>query len=80
MQNVPSVTAQERMNAHFHDLMTGLLTHAERDVRLARAAGDMAAHARARARFDTLTAALGIYSAAHLHAHGCRPWPAQARP
>ncbi|THF88958.1 hypothetical protein E7T09_00440 [Deinococcus sp. KSM4-11] len=58
------------MNARHHDLMTGLL-----DLRLARTANDAAGSAKAQARFDTLMAALGIYAAAHLHAHGTRPWP-----
>ncbi|WP_245872744.1 hypothetical protein [Deinococcus planocerae] len=70
---------QARMNAHFHRVLEGLLTNAERDVRLARAGEDRAAIARARARLDTLRAALDIYAASHLVGHGERPWPREAR-
>lgn len=63
-----------RMNAHFHDTITRLRLHAERDLRLARTSGDAAALATASARYETLGAALGIYTAAHLHAHSTRPW------
>lgn len=66
---------RERMNDHYRQVMVGLFTNAERDVRLARAGSDPAALAKAQARFETLKAALDIYAAAHLAAYGERPWP-----
>ena len=66
---------QEQMNQHFRITLTRLMNHAERDLRLARTAQDMAAANTAKARLDTLEAALGIYTAAHFHAYGERPWP-----
>ena len=66
---------QSRMNAHYFSTIVRLRLNAERDLRLARAGGDPAAVATARARYETLGAALGVYAAAHLHAHGIRPWP-----
>lgn len=71
---------QEKMNAQYRRILEGLLTNAERDVRLARAEGDGAATAKAQARLDTLQAALEIYAACHLVAHGERPWPREATP
>ncbi|WP_233218804.1 hypothetical protein [Deinococcus arcticus] len=72
--------SQEKMNEVFQRIVQGLQTNAERDVRLARAAGDAAATARDQARLDTLNAALEIYAAAHLMAHGARPWPRPGQP
>ncbi|BDP43148.1 hypothetical protein DAETH_31170 [Deinococcus aetherius] len=66
------------MNAHYRHVLRELPTNAERDVRLARAEGNRTATARAQARLDTLRATLEIYAAAHLHAHGERPWPREA--
>ena len=66
------------MNDHYHAVLSRLLSNAERDLRLARTQGAAHEVAKAQARFDTLTAALGIYAAAHLHAHGTRPWPQEA--
>jgi hypothetical protein len=73
-------TPQGRMNALYHRLMTGIRTNAERDLRLARAAGNAADQARAQTRLDTLDAALGIYEGAHRAAHGTPPWHREPRP
>ncbi|GGB58689.1 MULTISPECIES: hypothetical protein [Deinococcus] len=78
-------TPQGRMNALYHRLVTGIRTNAERDLRLARAAGNAADQARAQARLDTsplntMDAALGIYEGAHRAAHGTPPWPREPRP
>ncbi|MCP2015151.1 hypothetical protein L1280_002312 [Deinococcus sp. HSC-46F16] len=67
--------SQEQMNTQYRHILDGLLTNAERDVRLARAEGDRSGTAKAQARLDTLRAALEIYAACHLVAHGERPWP-----
>ncbi|MFC6616789.1 hypothetical protein [Deinococcus radiophilus] len=64
-----------QMNRHFRITLTRLINHAERDLRLARTAQDMADANTAKARLNTLEAALGIYTAAHFHAYGERPWP-----
>ncbi|MDL2342957.1 hypothetical protein QOL99_02210 [Deinococcus sp. MIMF12] len=69
------MNAQAHMNTQYRRILDGLLTNAERDVRLARAEGDRGGQARAQARLDTLRAALEIYAASHLVAHGERPWP-----
>ncbi|MXV18847.1 hypothetical protein GLX28_04245 [Deinococcus xianganensis] len=61
------------MNALYHRLITGIRTNAERDLRLAHAAGNAADQARAQARLDTVEAALGIHGGAHLQTHGTRP-------
>ncbi|MBZ9750844.1 hypothetical protein K7W42_08205 [Deinococcus sp. HMF7604] len=66
--------AMERMNRQYRHILQGLQANAERDVRLARAAGDLQSTAKAQARLDTLRAALDIYAASHLVAHGTRPW------
>lgn len=80
MNEAADSTPQDRMNALYHRLVTGIRTNAERDLRLARAAGNAADQARAQARLDTLNAALGIYEGAHLQTHGTRPWPREPRP
>lgn len=72
--------AQAKMTAHYKTVLDGLLTNAERDVRLARAQGDGGALAKARARHETLKAALEIYAAAHLAGYGSRPWPRPEAP
>ncbi|QBY10211.1 hypothetical protein E5F05_06165 [Deinococcus metallilatus] len=68
------------MNAEYRRILEGLLTNAERDMRLARAEGDRAATAKAQARLDTLWAALEIYAASHFIAYGERPWPREVQP
>ncbi|UBV44731.1 hypothetical protein LAJ19_16370 (plasmid) [Deinococcus taeanensis] len=68
------------MNTQFHQIVSSLLLNAERDVRLARADGDRALADKAKARLDTLRAALEIYAASYLVAHGVRPWPRPAHP
>ncbi|MPY67165.1 hypothetical protein F8S09_10740 [Deinococcus sp. SDU3-2] len=68
------------MNAQYRRLLDDLFTNAERDVRLARAVGDRAGKAKAQARLETLRAALEIYAACHVHAHGERPWPREVAP
>lgn len=71
--------AQTRMNDEYRRILEGLLTNAERDLRLARAEGDRPAAEKARARLDTLRAALEIYASSHFLAHGERPWPRETR-
>lgn len=73
--SVPLPDLQEKMNAQYERIMSGLLLNAERDARLARADGNVAALAKASARLDTLQAALEIYAASHKAAYGHRPWP-----
>lgn len=68
-----------RMNAEYRRILQGLLNNAERDLRLARAADDRGATAKAQARLDTLRAALEIYASSHLVAYGEWPWPREAR-
>ncbi|MFC3835677.1 MULTISPECIES: hypothetical protein [Deinococcus] len=80
MDELPSATPQHHMNAQYRRVMDGLLSNAERDVRLARAAGDAHAHATASARFETLKAALGIYAGSHRAAYGTYPWPQGDQP
>lgn len=75
MSEESSEQRRERMNDHYRQVMAGLFTNAERDVRLARGGDDPTALATAQARYETLKAALDIYAAAHLHAYGLRPWP-----
>lgn len=48
MNGAADSTPQDRMNALYHHLVTGTHTNAERDLRLARAAGNAADQARAR--------------------------------
>lgn len=48
MNGAADSTPQDRMNALYHRLVTGIRTNAERDLRLARAAGNAADQARAR--------------------------------
>lgn len=71
---------QEKMNATFQRIMSGLLVNAERDVRFATADGDKNGLAKANARLDTLQAALEIYAASHKAAYGLRPWPRPEQP
>ncbi len=80
MTETADPTPQDRMNALYRQTVTGIRMNAERDLRLARAAGNAADQARAQARLDTLNAALGIYEGAHRAAHGTRPWPREPRP
>ncbi|GGL10121.1 hypothetical protein [Deinococcus radiotolerans] len=80
MTEAADPTPQARMNALYCRLVTGIRTNAERDLRLAHAAGNAADQARAQARLDTLDAALGIYEGAHRAAHGTSPWPSGPRP
>lgn len=72
-------TPQARMTAEYRRILGGLLTNAERDVRLARADGEPHTLAKAQARLDTLRAALEIYAASHFIAYGERPWPYEGR-
>ncbi|WP_254605554.1 hypothetical protein [Deinococcus sp. JMULE3] len=80
MTEAADPTPQGRMTALYHRLVTGIRTNAERDLRLARAAGNAADQARAQARLDTLETALGIYEGARRAAHGTPPWPREPRP
>ena len=52
MTEAADPTPQDRMNALYHRLVTGIRTNAERDLRLAHAAGNAADQARAQARLD----------------------------
>lgn len=71
--------ARTGMNDEYRRTLGTLLTHAERDLRLARAEGDGNSAAKARAWLDTLRAALEIYASSHFVAHGERPWPQETR-
>lgn len=72
--------ARERMNDTYHRILSQLLLNAERDVRFAHADADQAGAAKARARLDTLQAAMEIYAASHKIAYGERPWPREKQP
>ena len=72
------LSPQARMNAQYRRILDGLLANAERDLRLAHTANHRADAATAGARVETLRAALEIYAATHLVAHGERPWLREA--
>lgn len=69
----------QQLTAHYQHTMSRLLLNAERDVRLAQAAGHKHELAKAQARQGSLQAAYDIYAAAYLHAYGVRPWPGRER-
>lgn len=72
--NTEEKSASPAMNRIYRDLPGRLMLNAERDLRLARCEGEAGKIACARARLDTLNAALGIYQGAHRAAYGSPPW------